>query len=434
MGIFRCVNEPQLLPSVSEGTFPVETTPAAKNCCSHYNAPAAEHLRNHGDKYAPFLFTDRLGTHPSSVTSPSAGQHCSLRDAHLLAYGPRLPAPRRAPVPPAGPCCVRGAAAEGPGGGPGRAGPGSPAAGAAGAHVAGGAARRPRAAAVGAARSGAGTAPRRSRRRSRADGASGAIKSNSVCRRLSTSLAPAAGTFRLPRLLSVQPLHALGFAARSLHSELVTSELGRTFGAQGELLPLHRLNKPDQNLSVFLILQWKAKERGRGHGQCSRKEDRSRRSPAVLNPSAAAGAPAGALAPAVPAKRSHRSREGGTAQRSSDPAIQRSSHPAIQRSSSSRALPASPECSRTAPRQARREPRPGSAERGRARQGCDSQGLAESIGSDRRRESAGWPWERGTKKLWRPSALRKAELPSERYGGSSRVFKNCKNSSWARRW
>ncbi|XP_031959813.1 uncharacterized protein LOC116441700 [Corvus moneduloides] len=132
----------------------------------------------------------------------------------------------------------------------------------------------------------------------------------------------------------------------------------------------HRLNKPDQNLPVFLILQWKAKERGRGQGQCSSKEDRSRRSPAVLSPSAAelgwpgeprltaAGAPAGALAPAVPAKRSHRSREGGT--------TQRSNYPAIQRSSSSRALPASPGCSGTALQQAWREPRPGRAERGRA--------------------------------------------------------------------
>ncbi|XP_041907378.1 collagen alpha-1(II) chain-like [Corvus kubaryi] len=201
----------------------------------------------------------------------------------------------------------------------------------------------------------------------------------------------------------------------------------------------HRLNKPDQNLPVFLILQWKAKERGRGQGQCSSKEDRSRKSPAVLSPSAAelgwpgeprltaAGAPAGALAPAVPAKRSHRSREGGT--------TQRSNYPAIQRSSSSRALPASPGCSGTAPQQAWREPRPGSAERGRAGRAV-TLGLAESVGSDRRRESAGWPWERGAKKLWRPSVLRKdngllsiSGYFEENLKTLGKTFKDCKTTA-----
>lgn len=196
--------------------------------------------------------------------------------------------------------------------------------------------------------------------------------------------------------------------AQTLLSELVTSELGRTSGAQGELLPLHRLTKPDQNLPVFLILQWEAKERGRGQGQCSRKEDRSRRSPAVLSPSAAelgrpgeprltaAGAPAGALAPAVPAKA--QPQEPGRRDSTQIQPIRHlpcfASEPPVLRDCPTTGAAAAP-------------PRQRGAGQGRA--GCDSQGLAESIGSDPRRESAGWPWERGTKKLWRPSVLRKGE-------------------------
>lgn len=64
MGIFGCLNESQLLPSVSGGTFPVETTSAAKICCSLYNTPFAEHGKNHGDKHAPFLFT--VSPYPTS--------------------------------------------------------------------------------------------------------------------------------------------------------------------------------------------------------------------------------------------------------------------------------------------------------------------------------------------------------------------------------
>lgn len=51
----------------------------------------------------------------------------------------------------------------------------------------------------------------------------------------------------------------------------------------------------------------------------------------------------------------------------------------------------------------------GQGRAGPGRAGCASQGRAESTGSDRRRESAGWPWERSTKKLWRPSVPYKGE-------------------------
>jgi len=63
-----CVNLPQLLPGISEGTFAVETTSAAKDCFSHYDTPVAEQLKFHGDKYAFFLSRVSLHLTPFKCT------------------------------------------------------------------------------------------------------------------------------------------------------------------------------------------------------------------------------------------------------------------------------------------------------------------------------------------------------------------------------